>query len=55
MTIQNLNQSLLKTNEIECGNCWGYQEWNGIVCEKQQKRTSKTLDGFIIKFVKKYL
>ncbi|MEM6316730.1 MAG: hypothetical protein AAF960_03620 [Bacteroidota bacterium] len=39
----------------ECGNCWGHQEWQGQTTEKKTKRTDKWLDGFIIKFVKKYL
>jgi len=40
---------------IECGNCWGHQEWNGTISNKSKKRTDKTLDGFIVKFINKYL
>ena len=55
MNVQNLNQQHPEINEIECGNCWGHQEWNGVVCQKQLKRIDKNQDGFILKFVKKYL
>jgi len=56
MTVQKLNQQQPTRNTtIECGNCWGHQEWRGEISEKQQKRTDKSRDGFILKFVKKYL
>lgn len=56
MTVQNLNkQQPQKNTAVECGNCWGHQEWQGEISEKQEKRTDKSLDGFILKFVKKYL
>jgi len=55
MNVQNLNQQQQNINAIECGNCWGHQEWNGTVSPKKQKRTDKSLDGFILKFIKKYL
>jgi len=56
MTVQNLKQQQTSKNlHVECGNCWGHQEWQGEISEKQEKRTDKTLDGFILKFVKKYL
>lgn len=40
---------------IECPNCWGHQEWNGVICDKQPKRTPEKKDGFILAFVKKYI
>ncbi len=56
MTVQNSRREQpLKNPNVECCNCWGYQEWQGEICEKQERRTDKTLDGFILKFVKKYL
>ncbi len=56
MTVQNVKQQQAPKNPtIECGNCWGHQEWKDEVSEKQEKRTDKSLDGFILKFVKKYL
>ena len=51
----NQQQQQNQVNAIECGNCWGHQEWHGIVSEQSKKRTDKTLDGFILKFIKKYL
>ena len=56
MSVQNLNkQQQTNTSTNECGNCWGHQEWQGQICDKTLKRTNQFDDGFILKFVKKYL
>jgi len=55
MQVEKLNQSQSLAVGMECGNCWGHQEWQEQQIDKKLKRTDKTLDGFILKFVKKYL
>ena len=57
MSVQNWNNQIEKTNQTitECGNCWGHQEWHGQICDKTPKRSNTSDDGFILKFVKKYL
>ena len=38
-----------------CGNCWGHQEYEGEIIEKQELRNSEIKDAFILNFVKKHL
>ena len=42
----------IKTN-IQCPNCWGYQEYEGTVISMVPKNTNPS--GWIIKYVKKFL
>jgi hypothetical protein len=42
------------TNDIECGNCWGHQEWNDEVVEKGKKKAKPAKEAFILEWVKKH-
>ena len=42
-------------DQISCGNCWGYQEWDGKISEAQLKSPLNRVNGFILAFLKKYV
>lgn len=47
------NQNKTDSKAISCGNCWGFQEWDGKTWDQQQQRSRLLKDGFILKFIKK--
>lgn len=55
MNVEIINSSNPTTSPIACGNCWGHQEWKDQQTDKPRKRITTNSDGFILKFVKKYL
>ena len=44
----------IRNQEVECVNCWGHQEYNGIAVTKEVDIFSQFTPSFILAFVKKY-
>ena len=56
MKSNQVNQkSQVSFQNYSCPNCWGHQEYEDRIIEKDEQPDSTQNDGFILKFVKKYL
>ena len=44
----------IKNQEVTCVNCWGHQEYSGIVINKEINVIAQFTPSFILAFVKKY-
>ncbi len=45
----------IKNQNVQCANCWGHQEYDGIAIQKQVDIFSQFTPAFIMTFVKKYI
>ena len=46
-------KSSVDNKAASCGNCWGYEEWNGEIEHDVQVNAKKRKNAFILAFVKK--
>lgn len=48
-----IKKSSVQNKAASCGNCWGYEEWNGEIEHCVEVNANNKKNAFILAFVKK--